>query len=127
MTHRIDELIVKIKELVEEMEIEFQRKREELLTRIDRKCFRLSEEVALQPRRFKQGEVRFLIEARLLNILTAPVIYSGFIVFVLLDLLVFVYQGICFPVYGISKTKRSDYLVFDRVDFPYPNAIEKFN
>jgi len=127
MTPRIDELIVKIKELEEEMEIEFQRKREDLLTSIDRKRFRLSEEVALQQRRFKQGVVHFLIEARLLNILTAPLIYSGFLVFVLLDLLIFVYQGICFPVYGIPKAKRSDYLVFDRVDLPYLNAIEKFN
>ena len=126
-THQIDELIARIKELEEEMEVEFQKKREDFLSVIDKKRLRLSEEVALQQRRFKKGVVRYLIEARLLNILTAPLIYSGFPIFMLLDLFLFLYQGICFPVYGIPKARRSDYLVFDRGDLPYLNAIEKFN
>ncbi len=45
----------------------------------------------------------------------------------LMDLLVTVYQTICFPVYRMPKVRRSDYLVFDREDLPYLNAIEKFN
>lgn len=31
------------------------------------------------------------------------------------------------PVYRSPKVRRADYLVFDREDLPYLNAIEKFN
>ena len=47
--------------------------------------------------------------------------------FLVLDLFLFLYQAICFPVYGIPKAKRSDYLIFDRKDLPYLNIIEQFN
>jgi len=127
MTHRIDELIAMIKELQEEIEVEFQKKREDFLVVVDKKRHRFIAEVAREQLRFKKGLFRYLMEARLLNILTAPLIYSGFVVFLLLDLFLFCYQGVCFPVYGIPKARRSDYLVFDRGDLPYLNAIEKFN
>ncbi len=38
-----------------------------------------------------------------------------------------VFQAICFPVYGITKVRRSDYFVFDRQYLAYLNALEKFN
>lgn len=127
MTHQIDELIRRIKELQEELEVEFRQKREEFQFVIEKKRIRFAEEVARQQRRLKTGLFRYLIEARPLNILTAPVIYAGFIPFMALDSFLFIYQTICFPVYGIPKVKRADYLVFDREDLPYLNIIEKFN
>jgi hypothetical protein len=45
----------------------------------------------------------------------------------MLDLFLFVYQSICFPIYRIPKVRRSAYLIFDRQDLPYLNIIEKFN
>ena len=45
----------------------------------------------------------------------------------LLDLFLFCYQHICFPLYGIPKVRRSEYLVFDRTDLPYLNLVEKIN
>ncbi|BEH11176.1 hypothetical protein GSUET_27880 [Geobacter sulfurreducens subsp. ethanolicus] len=127
MTHQIDELIRMIKELQEELETEFKQKREEFQFVIEKKRIRFAEEVARQQRRLKTGLFRYLIEARPLNILTAPIIYAGFIPFMALDLFLFIYQTICFPVYGIPKVKRADYLIFDREDLPYLNIIEKFN
>jgi hypothetical protein len=47
-------------------------------------------------------------------VLTAPIIYSVIIPFVLLDLFVSIYQAVCFPVYGIEKVRRADYITFDR-------------
>jgi hypothetical protein len=44
-----------------------------------------------------------------------------------MDLFVSIYQAICFPVYGIAKVRRADYLVFDRGDLPYLNLLERFN
>jgi hypothetical protein len=44
-----------------------------------------------------------------------------------LDLLVMIYQAVCFPIYGIPKVRRGDYFAFDRAHLAYLNAIEKFN
>ena len=68
-----------------------------------------------------------MLNAGITHIVTAPVIYSLIIPFVLLDLFVTVYQLICFPVYKIEKVKRSDYLIFDRYHLAYLNTIEKIN
>jgi hypothetical protein len=62
-----------------------------------------------------------------LAILTAPFIYAVIIPFVLLDLFVTVYQTVCFPVYGIPKARRRDYIAIDRNKLRYLNAIEGFN
>jgi len=37
------------------------------------------------------------------------------------------YQATCFPIYGISRVRRSDYIVFDRRHLAYLNFIEKFD
>ncbi len=118
MNHAIDELIQKMHELEEELEVEYRRKREKFDFVIKEKRVRFAEEVARQQLRFKIGWFRYLIKAKPLNVLTAPVIYAGFIPFIILDLFFWLYQSICFPVYGIPKTKRSDYLIFDREDLP---------
>ncbi len=60
-------------------------------------------------------------------IVTAPVIYVGIVPFALLDLFLAAFQGICFPVYGIPKVDRSDYLVFDRGHLKYMNLLERLN
>jgi hypothetical protein len=127
MAPQIDELIGRIKELQEELENEFRLKREEFQFIIEEKRVRFAEEVARQQRKLKTGLFHYIAEAKLLNILTAPIIYSGFIPFLLLDLFLLSYQTICFPIYGIPKAKRSEYLLFDREDLPYLNIVEKFN
>ena len=60
-------------------------------------------------------------------VLTAPVIYALIFPLILLDLFVSIYQAVCFPVYGIPKVRRGDYLVFDRYHLAYLNALEKLN
>lgn len=127
MAHQIDELINRIRELEEELEQEFLKKREEFHFIIEEKRVRFAEEVARQQRRFKTGLFRYLGDAKPLNILTAPLIYSGVIPFMLLDMFLSVYQSICFPIYGIQRVLRADYFVYDREDLPYLNLIEKLN
>jgi hypothetical protein len=127
MNPPIDDLILRIKELQEELEVEFKKKREEFQFIIEKKRVRFAEEVARRQRRLKTGILRYLVRARLLNLMTAPVIYAGLVPFALLDLFLNLYQAVCFPIYGIPKVKRSEYLVFDREDLPYLNVIEKLN
>lgn len=123
MREHIEELLARIRALQDEIEEEYRKRREEF----ERKRRELAEEFLGQQRRHKVGLLRFLRRSRLSVVLTAPIVYSGFIPFLLLDLFVTVYQVLCFPVYRIPKVRRSDYVVFDREDLPYLNLIEKFN
>jgi hypothetical protein len=123
MNRNIDELLAKIRALQDELEEQYRQTREEWV----QKKIELAEDFVRQQRRYKTGLFRFLLRTRLLVALTAPIIYFGWIPFLLMDLFVTVYQTICFPVYRIPKVKRSEYLVFGREDLPYLNIIEKFN
>ena len=63
--------------------------------------------------------------ARVLVLLSVPLIYACAIPFLLLDLSVTIYQAVCFPIFGVPKVRRKDYLIFDRGRLAYLNAIEK--
>ena len=123
MKNHLDDLLARIKALQEDVEEEYRLQRDVW----ESKREQLAGDLARQQRRYKVGLFRFLRRSSLLAILTAPIIYAGWIPFLLMDLFVTVYQAICFPVYRIPKVRRSDYLIFDREDLPYLNAIEKFN
>jgi hypothetical protein len=83
--------------------------------------------VLLQHRDLKHWLPSYLLHSNVRAYLTAPVIYSGIVAFGLLDLFLTVYQGICFPVYGVPKVRRADYLVFDRGSLKYLNLLERLN
>jgi len=77
--------------------------------------------------RLKRGIFRWIITDRPQNFLTAPVIYGMAVPLLILDLGVSLYQAMCFPIYGISKVKRSDYIVIDRQYLGYLNFYERFH
>jgi hypothetical protein len=76
-------------------------------------------------RLFKTSVWKHIGTARPLVILSVPLIYACAIPFLLLDLFVTIYQSVCFPIYGVPKVRRQDYLIFDRGRLAYLNAIEK--
>ncbi|SEB42078.1 hypothetical protein [Terriglobus roseus] len=78
-------------------------------------------------RRTKTPLLQYVLSARPLAFLTAPLIYLCLVAFLMLDVFVSLYQAICFPIYGIPKARRSDYLIFDRGALLYLNALERFN
>jgi hypothetical protein len=67
MNQQIDELIDRIKELEEELEIELNKKREQFAFVIDEKRVRFTKEVPLLPRQLKSGFFRYLAESKPLN------------------------------------------------------------
>lgn len=125
MTRKIEELLEAVRALEKELEEEFRKRREEFLFTVEARRVRFAEDLVSQHRRLKIGLARYLRSARPLIVLTAPLIYSGIIPLLFLDLFVSLYQAICFPIYGIPKARRGDYLVFDRDDLPYLNVLEK--
>ena len=78
-------------------------------------------------RKLKKNFFRWLVTNRPQNLITGPIIYAMVLPLMLLDLCVSVYQWTCFPIYGIARVRRSDYLVFDRRHLGYLNFIEKFH
>jgi hypothetical protein len=44
-----------------------------------------------------------------------------------MDLSLWIYQTVCFPIYKIPKVKRSDHIIFDRHYLKYLNFLERMN
>ncbi len=127
MNPQINELIGKIKLLESELDAELAKRGAELRFGLEHGRVAFEEELLRRHRELRQKLLPYVFGARPLVMLVAPVIYAGIVPFVLLDLFVSVYQAVCFPVYGIAKVKRADYLVFDRHHLAYLNALEKLN
>jgi hypothetical protein len=64
---------------------------------------------------------------RFRNILAAPVLYALIIPMALLDLTVTLYQALCFPLFGIQKSRRRDFISISRHRLSYLNIIEKIH
>ncbi len=123
----VDLILDKLRALEMELEGEFAKQRAGLRYGLERGKIRFEEEVVRRHKALRTSLARYVFNARLLTIITAPVIYSLIIPFVLVDLWVSLYQAICFPVYRIPRVKRGDYMVLDRSGLAYLNAIEKIN
>lgn len=127
MTPHIAALMDKIHALESELDAELAKRRAELRIGLEHGRIAFEEELLRRHRELRRRLLPYVFGANPLVILTAPVIYAGIIPFLLLDLFVSAYQAVCFPIYGIAKIKRADYLVFDRHHLAYLNALEKLN
>jgi hypothetical protein len=127
MTDKFEELSQRMRELEKELAQEARKREIEFRYQLHEKRIRFTEEAKAVHRKFVVGVPRFLQKSRLAVTLTAPVIWMCFFPIVLTDLIGTLYQAICFPIYGIPKVRRSDYLAFDRHFLGYLNAIEKLN
>jgi hypothetical protein len=121
------ELMEKLKGVEAEIETELARRREALRFDVERHRIVFERSIEDLQRAIRVNAAKYLFGANPLIVLTAPVIYSLLIPFVLIDVMVMAYQVICFPIYGIPKVRRGDYLVFDRHHLAYLNVIEKVN
>jgi len=127
MNAAIADLVQKIRALEEELEVQMALARADLHLHIEGGRIEFEQAVRLRHEQMKKRLSRYVLGARPLILITAPVIYAMIVPFVLLDVFVSVYQAVCFPVYGIPKVRRRDYLIFDRRYLGYLNALEKLN
>jgi hypothetical protein len=127
LNEQIVALMQKIGALEAELEAEFAKSRAGLRFGLERGRVIFEQEILRRHKELKTGLVRYVMNARPLVVLTAPLIYSLVVPLFLLDLSVMLYQAVCFPAYGIPKVRRSDYLVFDRHHLAYLNTLEKLN
>jgi hypothetical protein len=127
MNPQIAVLIDRIKSLEGELDAELAKRRAELRIGIEQGRIVFEQELLRRHRELQVKLATYVLHARPLVVLTAPVIYALIVPLVLLDLAVMLYQAVCFPVYGIPKVRRADYFAFDRAHLAYLNAIEKLN
>lgn len=127
MDSNVQELLVKIKRLEQELVVELQKKEKEYFYEVLDKKVRFQKEVKEQNRRFVKAIHRYLGDASLRNILTIPVVWACLVPALFMDLVVSIFQMICFPVYSIPKVKRHEYIIIDRQYLSYLNLIEKIN
>lgn len=120
---KIDELVAKIKALESELEAELHQEYERFTCEITKK----REEIFASYQKERQGVLRYLVTAPTLHLLSSPVIWSVLIPALILDAFVSFYQWACFPIYKMTKVKRSDYFIIDRHRLAYLNIIEKLN
>ena len=127
MNEQVDVLTQRIAALEAELAAELAKRRAGLRFGLKRGRVLFEEEILRRHRELRTSLFRYIIHARPLIMITAPVIYALIVPLVLLDLSVMLYQAVCFPAYGIAKVRRSDYLAFDRGHLAYLNALEKLN
>ncbi|MFZ9039592.1 MAG: hypothetical protein ACO3DT_16225 [Gammaproteobacteria bacterium] len=123
----LEEIIGDIRELELELLQELQKKQDEYFYIIKGKRIEFEEETRRYHKTLAKKLGRYFAEAQLLHILTAPVIYMCLFPALFMDLVVTIYQAICFRAYGIPRVVRGDYFVIDRHNLQYLNPVEKMN
>ena len=127
MENKLQGLIKKIKKLEKELAEEIRKQEEIFFYKIRGGKVLFEKNVKKKHKAIVKTVSRYLSDADLLNILTAPVIWSCIFPALFMDLFVTFYQAICFRVYGIPRVKRNKYIVIDRHSLSYLNGIEKLN
>jgi len=127
MATRIQQLAARIREAEAALEDEFEERRKQFGYRIRRGRVEFDADIRRAHRAARESLLSFLRRTRPLVVLTAPVIYALIVPFAFLDLFVTLYQAICFPVYGIAKVRRGDYIAIDRQALAYLNGLQKLN
>lgn len=125
--NRIDELLGRIEELEGELRQELRIMQDRFRYTIKEKKVRFSEEIRQHHRDLAAKWSEYVYDSGVGVILTIPFIWIPLIPAFILDGAVWLYQLICFPVYGIPRVRRGDYVVIDRHSLKYLNLIEKFN
>ncbi|MBT9475988.1 hypothetical protein [Polaromonas sp.] len=127
MNEKINEILLQMAALEAELRTAVQAQESRMFFQIKGKRVEFEQSVSQAHRKLKTGVLRWLVRDRPQNLITGPLIYGMAVPLLMLDLCVSIYQWVCFPIYGITRVRRRDYLVFDRRHLGYLNAIEKFH
>ncbi len=127
MNDRIQQLLAQITSLEDELRTALNEQQSSIFFQIKGKRVEFEQSIKETHRRLKRNFFRWLITDRPQNLITGPIIYSMIVPLLITDLFITFYQLTCFPIYGIKKVKRSDYIIFDRQQLNYLNFIEKFH
>ena len=127
MDDRIQQLLNQITILEDELRSVLSEQQSSIFFQIKGKRVEFEQSIKHAHQKLKKNFFRWLVTDRPQNLITGPIIYSMIIPLLVTDLFVTFYQITCFPIYGIKKVRRADYIIFDRQNLQYLNFIEKFH
>ncbi|MEP6673051.1 MAG: hypothetical protein ABJF10_28075 [Chthoniobacter sp.] len=127
MGERLEALLGQKRFLEQELIREARKKEAEFCYEVHEKAVHFTEAARVRHKQLRLSVHCYLLDSSFLVLLTAPVIWMCLIPIGLLDLIGSIYQAVCFPIYGIPKVVRREYLTFDRHHLTYLNFIEKLN
>ena len=123
----IDAIYKKMRELEDQLEDYLDDLSDKFKYQFQNGRVKFDQAVAQEHRRSRVSLLQYLASARLMHIITAPVIYAMVIPLALLDITLALYQQICFRAYGVPIVPRWQYMIVDRNQLSYLNLVEKFN
>jgi hypothetical protein len=127
MNDKIQELLKQISDIEDEIEKVVNEQQEQILYFYKDGKIKFKEGIEEAHKKLKKTLLRYILDSKLRNILSAPFIYSMIIPFVILDVFITLFQEICFSLYRIKKVSRSVYVVIDRYKLKHLNSLERFN
>ena len=127
MDTRIQDLLRQIASLEEDLRTALHEREARIEFTIRGKRIEFERGVRKAHKRLKRNFFRWVATDRPQNLITGPIIYGMALPLALFDFFVTLYQATCFPVYGIAKVRRGEYIVFDRHQLGYLNFIERFH
>jgi hypothetical protein len=127
MSDNVRELLNQMSILEDELRLALKKQQSTISFQIKGKRIEFEQSIKHTHQRLKTNFFRWLVTNRPQNLITGPIIYSMVIPLLVVDIFVSFYQLTCFPIYGIKKVKRKDYLFYDRQQLHYLNFIEKFH
>lgn len=127
MSEKINDIVNRMKTLEAELEAALNDAGENLRYRLENNRVKFEQDALRMQRSFKINLFSYALFPKPRHVLVAPFIYALLPVLIVLDLLASLYHAVCFPLLGIPKVKRRDYLIFDRHHLAYLNLLEKLN
>ena len=127
MTNKLYDLLDQMRDLENELVRELQKKEREFLYEVHEHKVHFTNDAQSQHRKLMKRIHLFIGDSTFLIWLTAPLLWICLLPIIALDLLATLFQAVCFPIYGIPKVIRSEYVLIDRHHLGYLNAIEKLN
>ena len=127
MNARVQQLLDEITALEDELHAAMNEQQSSMFFQIKGKRVEFEKSIKQTHLKLKKNFFRWLVTNRPQNLITGPIIYSMIVPLVITDLFITFYQLTCFPIYGIKKVCRANYIIFDRQNLNYLNFIEKFH
>jgi hypothetical protein len=127
MNNHVQQLLDQMAALEDELRTALNEQQSSMFFQVKGKRVEFEQSIKEAHLRLKKNFFRWLVTDRPQNLITGPIIYAMIIPLVITDIFITFYQLTCFPIYGIKKVKRGDYIVFDRQNLNYLNFIEKFH
>jgi hypothetical protein len=127
MNDHVKNLLNQITALEDELRTALNEQQSTIFFQIKGKRVEFEQSIKQTHLKLKRNFFLWLVTDRPQNLITGPIIYSLIIPLIVTDAFITFYQLTCFPIYGIKKVRRADYIIFDRQHLSYLNFIEKFH